>query len=120
MVGVDYMSKLPWKPWHEVVKLREDLQSGELSLQMFAADLCELLMQRGKQPVYEKPESFFSLTFPTHNLRNLVCATWRCAWRTRTTKQCASSNLSTAAARRTRSLRSITCVAPPAARRRGN
>jgi hypothetical protein len=66
------MPKLPWKPWHEVVKLRKDLESGELSLQMFAADLYEVLMQRGKQPVYEKPESFFGLTFPTHNLRNLV------------------------------------------------
>src|SRR6516164_1480887 len=66
------MAKLPWKPWHEVVKLRKDLESGELSLQMFAADLYEVLMQRGKQPVYEKPESFFGLTFPTHNLRNLV------------------------------------------------
>ncbi len=66
------MAKLPWKPWHEVVKLRDDLKTGELSLTMFAADLYEVLMQRGKQPVYEKPESFFSLTFPTHNLRNLV------------------------------------------------
>jgi hypothetical protein len=66
------MPKLPWKPWHEVVALRDDLKSGELSLQMFAADLYEVLMQRGKQPVYEKPDSFFSLTFPTHNLRNLV------------------------------------------------
>jgi hypothetical protein len=66
------MAKLPWKPWHEVVRLRDELKSGELSLQMFAADLYEVLMQRGKQPVYEKPESFFGLTFPTHNLRNLV------------------------------------------------
>ncbi|HEY7311756.1 MAG TPA: DUF499 domain-containing protein [Gemmataceae bacterium] len=66
------MAKLPWSPWHKVVKLRKDLETGDLSLQMFAADLYEVLMQRGKQPVYEKPESFFSLTFPTHNLRNLV------------------------------------------------
>lgn len=66
------MPKPPWKPWHEVVALREDLKSGELSLQMFAADLYEVIMQRGKQPVYEDPQSFFSLTFPTHNLRNLV------------------------------------------------
>jgi hypothetical protein len=66
------MAKLPWKPWHEVVQLRDDLKTGDLSLQMFAADLYEVLMQRGKQPVYEKPESFFSLTFPTHNLRNLA------------------------------------------------
>src|SRR5487761_1217156 len=66
------MAKLPWKPWHEVVALRDDLKTGDLSLQMFAADLYEVLMRRGKQPVYEDPTSFFSLTFPTHNLRNLV------------------------------------------------
>ncbi|HUY90367.1 MAG TPA: DUF499 domain-containing protein [Pirellulales bacterium] len=66
------MAKLPWTPWHKVVALRDDLKTGELSLAMFAADLYEVLMQRGKQPVYEDPQSFFSLTFPTHNLRNLV------------------------------------------------
>jgi hypothetical protein len=52
------MAKQPWKPWHEVVKLREDLRSGELPMHMFAADLYEVLMQRGKRPVYEKPEHF--------------------------------------------------------------
>lgn len=66
------MAKLPWKPWHEVVKLREDLRSGELPLHMFAADLYEVLMQSGKRPVYEDPEKFFALTFPTYNLRRLV------------------------------------------------
>ncbi|HBA39938.1 MAG TPA: hypothetical protein DCZ05_09410 [Deltaproteobacteria bacterium] len=66
------MAKLPWKPWHEVVKLREDLRSGKLPLHMFAADLYEVMMQRGKRPVYEKPEQFFALTFPTYNLRQLV------------------------------------------------
>jgi hypothetical protein len=66
------MAKLPWKPWHEVVKLRDDLRSGELPLHMFAADLYEVMMQRGKRPVYEKPEHFFALTFPTYNLRQLV------------------------------------------------
>jgi hypothetical protein len=66
------MSKLPWKPWHEVVKLREDLRSGSLPLHMFAADLYEVLMQRGKRPIYEKPQEFFALTFPTYNLRQLV------------------------------------------------
>lgn len=83
------MAKLPWKPWHEVVRLREELKSGELSLQMFAADLYEVLMQRGKQPVYEKPESFFGLTFPTHNLRNLVRDVALHS-PTRTTRLCAS------------------------------
>jgi hypothetical protein len=66
------MAKLPWKPWHEVVKLRDDLRSGDLPLHMFAADLYEVMMQRGKRPVYEKPEHFFALTFPTYNLRQLV------------------------------------------------
>ncbi|MEI6149948.1 MAG: hypothetical protein WCS01_12665, partial [bacterium] len=66
------MAKLPWKPWHEVVKLRDDLRSGELPMHMFAADLYEVMMQRGKRPLYEKPEHFFALTFPTYNLRHLV------------------------------------------------
>lgn len=66
------MAKLPWKPWHEVMMLREDLRSGELPLHMFAADLYEVLMQSGKRPVYEDPEKFFALTFPTYNLRRLV------------------------------------------------
>jgi hypothetical protein len=30
------------------------------------------MMQRGKRPIYEKPENFFALTFPTYNLRHLV------------------------------------------------
>jgi hypothetical protein len=66
------MAKLAWTPWHKVVKLREDLRSGELPLHMFAADLYEVMMQRGKRPVYERPEEFFALTFPTYNLRRLV------------------------------------------------
>ncbi len=66
------MTKLPWKPWHEVVKLRDDLRSGDLPLHLFAADLYDVMMQRGKRKVYEDPEQFFALTFPTFNLRRLV------------------------------------------------
>ncbi len=66
------MAKHPWKAWHEVVKLRDDLKSGDLPLHMFAADLYEVMMQNGKRPIYEKPDEFFALTFPTHNLRGLV------------------------------------------------
>jgi len=66
------MAKQLWKPWHEVVKLRDDLKSGDLALNMFAADLYEVLMQRGKQPIYEDPAEFFALTYPTYNLRQLV------------------------------------------------
>ena len=60
------------KPWHEVVKLREDLKSGGLSLAVFAADLYDVVMQKGHRPVYENPAEFFALTYPTYNLRELV------------------------------------------------
>ena len=66
------MAKLPWTPWHEVVALRDDLRSGDLPLHLFAADLYEVLMGSGKRPVYEDPQHFFALTFPTYNLRQLV------------------------------------------------
>ena len=66
------MTKLAWKPWHQVVQLRDDLKSGELSLNQFAADLYEVLMQRGERPIYENPEEFFALTYPTYNLRQLA------------------------------------------------
>jgi hypothetical protein len=66
------MAKLSWKPWHQVVRLRDDLKSGELPLHMFAADLYEVMMQNGKRPIYENPDEFFTLTYATENLRNLV------------------------------------------------
>ncbi len=66
------MAKLPWKTWHEVVRLRDDLRSGDLPLHLFAADLYEVAMQNGKRPIYEKAEEFFALTYATHNLRGLV------------------------------------------------
>lgn len=66
------MAKLAWKPWHKVVKLREDLKTGELPMHIFAADLYEVIMQRKERPVYEKPEEFFALTYPTFNLRALT------------------------------------------------
>ena len=62
------------KPWHEVVKLREDVRTGELSLAVFAADLYDVVMQKGQRPVYEDPALFFALTYPTYNLRELVKA----------------------------------------------
>jgi hypothetical protein len=66
------MSKLPWTPWHKVVKLRPDLKSGQLSLSIFAADLYDVVMQKGHRPVYEDPAQFFALTYPTYNLRELA------------------------------------------------
>lgn len=66
------MSKPAWTPWHKAVTLRDDLRTGELSLAVFAADLYDVVMQRGLRPVYEQPEQFFALTYPTYNLRELA------------------------------------------------
>jgi hypothetical protein len=66
------MPTIPWTPWHKVVSLRPDLKSGELSLNIFAADLYDVSMQRGVRPVYEDPAEFFALTYPTYNLRRLA------------------------------------------------
>ncbi len=63
-------TKLP--PWHEVVKLRDDVRSGELSLAEFAADLQDVMLGAGKRPVYEDPARFFALTYPTLPLRELA------------------------------------------------
>lgn len=65
-------SQLPWKPWHHVVTLRDDLRTGELTLSEFAADLYEVVMHSGKRPLYEDPYKFFALTYPTLNLRELI------------------------------------------------
>lgn len=65
------MAKTDWKAWHEVVELRDDLKSGDLSLSIFAADLYDVVMGRAK-PVYRDPAEFFALTYPTFNLRELA------------------------------------------------
>lgn len=65
------MSKLAWTPWHQVVQLRDDIQSGELSMATFAADLYDVVLGKAK-PVYQIPSEFFALTYPTFNLRELA------------------------------------------------
>ncbi|MYC70869.1 MAG: hypothetical protein F4X17_09215 [Gemmatimonadetes bacterium] len=54
------------------MQLRDDLKTGELSLAVFAADLYDLIMQKGQRPVYKHPAEFFALIYPTCNLRELV------------------------------------------------
>ncbi|HEX9595576.1 MAG TPA: hypothetical protein VF982_01745, partial [Anaerolineales bacterium] len=66
------MNTLPWTPWHQVVSLRDDLRTGELSLSVFAADLYDVQMGKGRRPIYEDPAQFFALTYPTYNLREMV------------------------------------------------
>jgi hypothetical protein len=60
-----------WKPWHQIVQLRDDLKSGELSLSIFAADLYDVTMGKAK-PIYQNPTDFFALTYPTYALRELA------------------------------------------------
>jgi hypothetical protein len=59
------------KPWHQVVKLREDVKTGELTLAMFAADLYDVKMGTAKS-VYRDPKEFFTLTFPASGIRALA------------------------------------------------
>ncbi len=65
------MKKTPWKQWHQVVRLRDDIRSEKLSLSMFAADIYDVAMGRAG-PTYQEPEDFFSLTYATFNLRELA------------------------------------------------
>src|SRR5579884_4043506 len=65
------MAKPPYIPWHQVVTLRDDLRSGDLALSIFAADLYDVAMGKGRA-VYLDPKEFFALTYPTFNLRELV------------------------------------------------
>ena len=65
------MNRLEWKPWHDVVQLRDDLKSGELSMAMFAADLYDVKIERARS-MYQDMDQFFAFTYPTLPLRNLV------------------------------------------------
>ena len=66
------MPKAQLPPWHHVVRLKDELRTGELTLAEFAADLHEVTSGLGKRPIYEDPERFFALTYPTVALRDLV------------------------------------------------
>ncbi len=65
------MTALPWTPWHKAVTLRDDVRTGELSLNIFAADLYDVVMGAAR-PVYQNPRDFFALTYPTVALRDLA------------------------------------------------
>ncbi len=80
------MDPLSWTPWHGVVQLREELRDGTLPMHLFAADLDEVANptedadgeaasaaeRGGGRRMYREPAAFFSLTYPTYNLRELV------------------------------------------------
>lgn len=66
------MKKEHLQPWHGVVALKEEIRTGSLALEEFAADLHDVMLGLGRRPVYEDPEKFFALTYPTLALRDLV------------------------------------------------
>ena len=101
-------------PWHEVVQLRDDLRTGELSLAVFAADLHDVVMQKGRRPVYEDPGAVLRAHLP--DLQSVrepvkdVCVRLAGKKVTRPTASCPST---TVAARPTRSSLSDTwCTIP--------
>jgi hypothetical protein len=66
------MSGSTIKPWNKLVRLREDVRTGDLSLHEFAADLFDVVNRTGQRPLYEQPARFFPLTFATASLREIV------------------------------------------------
>ena len=60
------------KPWHDVIKPREDLREGRpLDASEFAVHLDHV--RDGRAPaVYQNPQEFFERTFLTKNLRSLA------------------------------------------------
>ncbi len=65
------MSPSHVQPWHQVMELREEIRTGDLSLAFFAADLTKAVMGEGPM-VYRDPLEFFALTYPTANLKKLA------------------------------------------------
>ena len=69
------MSASTVKPWTQIVRVREDVRTGQLSLQEFAADLFDVVNRTGKRPLYEEPAKFFSLSYATSAQRDIAAAT---------------------------------------------
>jgi predicted AAA+ superfamily ATPase len=65
------MTEITARPWHETIRLRADIMSGELSLKAFAADLYDAMLRRNRA-VFNDPKELFSLTYPTVRLRALA------------------------------------------------
>jgi hypothetical protein len=58
-------------PWHQLCTLREDVRTGKLTLDEFAADLNGV--RTGDAPaVYRDPAMFFARTYPTFRMKELA------------------------------------------------
>lgn len=61
------------KPWREVAVPHRDIREGKFDESTFAADLADVLADRG--PVeYRDPETFFRKTYPTEGIVRLLSA----------------------------------------------
>ena len=60
------MSKASWTPWHQVVRLRDDLRTGELALRVRR----RRALQRAA--AHLRDQEFFALTYPTSALLDLA------------------------------------------------
>ncbi|MCP4710261.1 MAG: hypothetical protein GY869_16680, partial [Planctomycetes bacterium] len=59
------------QPWHQLCTLRDDVRSGKLTLDEFAADLNDVRTGEAR-PVYREPEMFFDRTYPTYRMKMLT------------------------------------------------
>jgi hypothetical protein len=61
------------KPWHEVATPHPDIRAGRFDESVFAADLADVLADRGPLE-YRDADTFFRKTYPTQGLVNLLSA----------------------------------------------
>ena len=57
--------------WHEFCRIRDDVRTGSITLDEFAADL-NAVRTGEAPPVYKDPAAFFSRTYATFNMKGLV------------------------------------------------
>ena len=57
-----------------IVEIRAGTGGSEAAI--FAADLYDVATGAAK-PIYQRPEEFFALTYPTYSLRDLATRLWR-------------------------------------------
>lgn len=61
------------KPWHKVITPHADIRAGRLDEAVFAADLSDVVADRGPLE-YRDAATFFRKTYPTQGLVNLLAA----------------------------------------------
>lgn len=65
------------KPWREVIRPHDDVARGEFTASEFAADLHVVHTQQTASPEYSDPAEFFSRTYLTEGLRDLLSRSLR-------------------------------------------